>query len=149
MPPKDKDLDFGDGKTLCLLVTVIFTSFFVSLFSPLVGFGEALFATVSLPVTYTFRYFQNREAVALGFAYVFGYLIFLTATQSPLFGMQGMIIYTIAFIVSMLLRACIWSIYTALPEEFDKNNPAFAFVVAVFLSAVFSAGLVLWTGRVF
>jgi hypothetical protein len=144
MPP-ERDMDLaGDGRTLCLLVTIVFTSFFVSLFSHLVGFGEALFATVSLPVVYTVRYFRDNEAVGITLAFIFGYLMFLTATQ--IFGIYGMIIYTVAFIISQLLRAGIYGIYTSLPKGFDGNNPAFAVITALFLSAVFSAGLVLWTG---
>jgi len=142
-----KEIDsVADGRTLCLFTTIIFTSFFVSLFFPIIGFGEALFATTSLPVVYTFRYFystKQTEALALMFAYIFGYLIFIATTQ--IFGWNGIITYSIAFFISILMRASIYTIFTSLPDDFDKNNPALVFLIAIFLSTIFSAGLVLWT----
>jgi len=138
--------DFTNGRTLCLLATITFTSFFVSLFSGLLGFGEALFSTVSLPVVYTIRYFSKSasgELIGLFSAYVIGYLMFLATTQ--IFGDYGMVIYSLAFIASILMRICIYTIYNSLPKEFDKENPFFAVFTAVFLSAVFAGVLVLWT----
>jgi len=143
---KDAEESTVDGRTLCLFTTIVFTSFFVSLFSSLIGFGEALFATISLPVVYTIRYFystRQADAVGLMLAYVFGYLIFIATTQ--ILGLNGMITYSIAFFVSILMRASIYTIFASLPENFDKNNPVFVIPVAIFLSAVFSGGLILWT----
>jgi len=136
----------SDGRTLCLLATITFTSFFVSLLSSLPGFGEALFSTVSLPVVYTIRYFSKStsgELIGLFSAYAIGYLMFLATTQ--IFGAYGMLVYSLAFTISILMRVCIYTIYSTLPSGFDKENPFFAVFTAVFLSAVFAGVLVLWT----
>lgn len=125
--------DEVDARTLTLLLSITFLAFFVAFFTSSEYFASAIFTTVGLPVVYTIRYFRDKELIGLTSAFLIGYLIFVAITN--VFSFSGMMIYTFAFLMSLLIRAIIFAFYSVAPSELVRN-PIFCTIFAIAIATL-------------
>ena len=132
----------SDTRTLYLLLTITFLAFISSLYLPVSeNYSVALFTTISLPVVYSARYFSKttagkedlqffrvvsgtreivKDVVAILTAFSIGYMVYVATSRDMT--VDGLFLYTIAFLVVLFLRYVIAVWYKA-GASIDVDNP--------------------------
>jgi len=133
----------SDSRTLYLLLTITFLTFITSLYLPVDdNYSVALFTTISLPVVYSARYFSKtavgeedlhffrvvskreeitKDVVAVLTAFSIGYMVYVSTSRDMT--IDGLFLYTIAFLVVLFLRYAIAVWYKAGASIVDVDNP--------------------------
>lgn len=143
----------SDARTLYLLLTITFLAFISSLYLPVSeNYSVALFTTVSLPVVYSARYFSKsgseelqffrivsakesaiKDIIAVTTAFLIGYIIYISTSRDM--SVEGLRLYSIAFIIVLFLRYVISVWYKAGVRFVDVDNPFVILVASLLFSA--------------
>ena len=141
----------SDTRTLYLLLTITFLAFISSLYLPVSeNYSVALFTTISLPVVYSARYFSKtavgeeelhffrivskreeliKDVVAVLTAFSIGYIVYVATSRDMT--VDGLFLYTIAFLVVLFLRYVIAVWYKAGVSIVDVDNPFIILLVSL------------------
>jgi len=133
----------SDARTLYLLLTITFLAFLTALYLPVnENYSIALFTTISLPVVYSARYFSKaavgeedlsffkvvstkesiiKELTAVITAFVIGYIVYVATSRD--FTTDGLLYFTIAFLIVLFLRLIIATWYKSAALLIDVDNP--------------------------
>ncbi len=146
----------NDARTLYLLLSITFLAFLTSILLPVNGsYRLALFTTIGLPAVYAARYFSKhgkedeefkffknvsmkeeivRDLIAVSTAYLVGYIVYMATSAD--FSVGGLFLYSVAFVIVLILRYVIAVWYSAASKSsvIDPDNP----LVIVFMAFVFA-----------
>jgi len=143
----------NDVRTLYLLMSITFLALLSTVFLPVSTYYKiALFSTISLPAVYSARYFSKtreekdfkffkkidltteitRDLIAVSTAYIIGYMVFVAT--SAYFSTHGLILYTVAFLMALLIRYLIVVWVKTGERVVDVKNP----LVIAIISLVFA-----------
>ena len=150
----------SDTRTLYLLLTITFLAFLTSLYLPVdENYSVALFTTISLPVVYSARYFSKtavgeeelhffrivskreeiiKDVVAVLTAFSIGYIVYMATSRDMT--IDGLYLYTIAFVIALFLRYVVAVWYKTGVNFVDVDNP-FVILVASMSFAILGFAL--------
>ena len=145
----------NDVRTLYLLMSITFLALLSTVFLPVSTYYKiALFSTISLPAVYSARYFSKtkeeqeykffkkrdratvitKDLVAVSSAYIIGYMVFVAT--SAYFSAYGLVLYTIAFSIALLIRYLV-AVWAKTGEKvIDIRNPLVITTVAMVFAGV-------------
>ncbi|MCC6055262.1 MAG: hypothetical protein LM583_01105 [Desulfurococcaceae archaeon] len=130
---------------------------FLILFTKLLGFPEvfsiALFSTTSMPAMYSFMYYYRkpltgifvkpkdyrvikiraayRSLAAVLTSFVMGFIVF-----AALSGSTDIAIYTLAFIVTFIMRVALYILLPVLASYVDIENPAIVMLTSLAVASI-------------
>ena len=141
----------SDTRTLYLLLTITFLAFISSLYLPVSeNYSVALFTTISLPVVYSARYFSKtavgeeelhffrivskreeliKDVVAVLTAFSIGYVVYVATSRDM--SVDGLCLYTIAFLIALFLRYVIAVWYRTGINIVDVDHPVVVLVASL------------------
>jgi len=132
---------------------------FLILFTKLLGFPEAfsiaLFSTISMPAMYSFMYYYRKHLTDTGIfvkpkdyrirgiraayrsfaavltSFVMGFIVF-----AALSGSTDIVIYTLAFIVTFVMRTALYILLPVLTSYVDIENPAIVMLTSLAVASI-------------
>jgi hypothetical protein len=144
---------------LYLFLSIVFLILFTRLLGIPEAFSVALFSTTSMPAMYSFMYYyrkpvtgffvkpKNHRAIEIRVAYkslaailtsfVTGFIVF-----AALSGSTDIIIYTLAFLVTSIMRTALYLLLPALARHVDVESPAIAMLTSLAMALTALAFLI-------